>query len=67
MITTVSLVNICHHTWLRKMFFLVMRIFKTYSLSYFQICNTILLIIVTVLYVISPPGLFKIYLLYLFI
>ena len=33
---------------------LVMRIFKIYSLSNFQICNTVLLTIVTMLYIIFP-------------
>ena len=34
--------------------FLVIRIFRTYSLSNFQICSTVLLTIVTTLYTISP-------------
>ena len=52
MITTISLVNICHHTVI--IFFPVMRSFKIYSLSNFQICNMVLLIIVTMLYITSP-------------
>ena len=34
--------------------FLVIRIFSTHSLSNFQICNTVLLTIVTTLYTVSP-------------
>ena len=44
-ITTINLVNIL---------FLVMKTFKMYSLSNFQIYNTVLLTIVAMLYVISP-------------
>ena len=53
MITTISLDNIHQHTYLQN-FFLVMRTFKIYSLSNFQICNTVLLIIVAMLYITSP-------------
>ena len=38
----------------RVIFFLVMRIFKIYSLSSFQVCNMVLLTIVIMLYLISP-------------
>ena len=38
----------------RKDFFLVMRTFRVYSLSSFQICCTILLTVATMLYFISP-------------
>lgn len=51
MITTVSPVNICHHSY-KKNFFLVMRTFKIHSPNYFQISNTILTI-VTMLYITS--------------
>ena len=50
MITTISLVNIHHHS---HNFFLVMRTFKIYSLRNFQICNTVLLTIVILLYITS--------------
>ena len=40
MITTVSLVNICHHTYLQS-FYLVVRTFKIYPHSNFEICNTV--------------------------
>lgn len=33
---TRSLVNIHCHAWFKKIVFLAMKIFKTYSLSYFQ-------------------------------
>ena len=33
-----------------------MRILKTYSFSNFQICNTVLLTIVTMLYITSPEN-----------
>lgn len=46
---TISLVNIHHHTQSQNSF-LVMRSFKTYSLSIFQTCSTVLLITVTVQY-----------------
>ena len=52
---TVNLGTICHHTKL-YIFFLVMRTFKSYSLSNFQICNTILLTIVATLHI-TFPGL----------
>ena len=51
MITTVSLVNICH---IVTVFFLVMRTFKIYSLSNFPMCSTALLTIVTMLHI-TPP------------
>ena len=50
MITTISLVNICLNTGL-PIFFLVT--FKIYSFS-FQTCDTVLLAIVIMLYIISP-------------
>ena len=50
MITTVSLLNILHHTE----FFLVVRTFKIYSLSSCQIYTTELLTVVAVLYITSP-------------
>ena len=55
MTITVSLVNVCHlHNY--KCFFLVRRTLKSYSLTNFQICNTVVLGIVTML-CIMPPGL----------
>ena len=48
----ISLVNIHHHTV--TICFLVMRTFKIYSLSNLPIYNTVLLTIVTILYIISP-------------
>ena len=53
MITTVSLVNIHHHTDLYS-FLLVIRTFNIDSLSNFQMCSTVLLITVTMLYI-APP------------
>ena len=53
MITTISLVNIYHHTQLQD-FFLVMRTFMISSLSDFQIPNTVLLTTVTMLFITSP-------------
>ena len=44
----INLVNIHHHTELH-IFFLVVRTSKLYSLGNFQICNTVLLTIVTIL------------------
>ena len=52
MFTTIRVVNIYRHTVI--FFFLVMRTFKTYSLLNFQIYNTVLLTIVTMLYITSP-------------
>ena len=49
MLNTVSLVNIHPLTELKNNLFLVMRTFKIYSLSNFQICNTVLLTTVTML------------------
>ena len=43
-----------------KIFFLVTTTFKIYSLSNFQVYNTLLLTIVTMLYVITP-GLIYLY------
>ena len=48
MIAMINLVNIHHHTELH-IFFLVVRTSKLYSLGNFQICNTVLLTIVTIL------------------
>ena len=53
MITTVSLVNIHHHTDL-YLFLLVIRTFNIDCLSNFQMCSTVLLITVTMLYI-APP------------
>ena len=53
MITKISLVNIYHHIVIHT-FFLVMRTFKICSLSKLQIYNTVLLTIVTMLYIPSP-------------
>ena len=47
----VSTICLFRHT--HKIFFLVMRTYKNYSLSKFQICNTVLTI-VTMLYIASP-------------
>ena len=38
---TRSLVNIHCHAWFKKIVFLAMKIFKTYSLSYFQMAYSI--------------------------
>ena len=51
---TISLVNIYHHTV--KFFFLIMKTFKFYCLSSFQIYITVFLTIVTMLYI-TFPGL----------
>ena len=56
MITSVSLVNIHHHTYLH-IFLLLMETFKSCSLSNFQIYNTVLLTIVSMLYI-TPKDLF---------
>ena len=53
-ITTISLVNIHHYTKLQIFFFFVVRTFKIYSPSSFQIYSIVLLTIVTVLYITSP-------------
>ena len=50
MIIVIRLVNIHHYTELQFLF-LLMRTFKIYSPSNFQIYNTVSLTIVTVLYV----------------
>ena len=55
MSTTICLVNGQHVTSYN--FFLLMRILKTYSLSSFWIYKTVLLMIVTMLYNISPERL----------
>ena len=47
--TTISLVNISYHIYLSNIF-LVIRTLKIYSLYNFEICNTGLLTIVTMLY-----------------
>ena len=57
MITTVSLVNLHHQSQL-QFFFLGMRTFKTYILSNFQINNTVLLTIVTIMYMTSPGRIY---------
>ena len=51
MIATISLV-VCHHTQFQKLFF-VIRILKIYSHNNSQICNTVILTIVIMLYIIS--------------
>ena len=53
MIATISSVNIHYHIQLQFLF-LVMRTFKIYSLSNFQICKTVCLTIVTILYITFP-------------
>ena len=53
MITIISLVNICHHTF-TEYFFLVIRTFNVYSLSCFQICNAVLVTVIAMLDTISP-------------
>lgn len=52
---SINLVIIHHHTyyWQKKVF-LVMTTYKMYSLRKFQVYNTILFIIVIMLYIISP-------------
>ena len=55
MITTVRLVNLHHHTLLNFfLFLLVLKTFKIYPLSNFQIFDTVLLTLVTKLYVPFP-------------
>lgn len=49
MIITMSLVNIHHYSY--KICFLVIRTFTIYSLCNFQIYNTLLLTLVTMLYI----------------
>ena len=44
----------CKKTKIVINFFLMMRMFKVYSLSYFEIYNTVLLTTVTMMYVTSP-------------
>ena len=48
--SVVTSVTLCSY----KIFFLLMRTFKIYSLSNFQICNTVLSTIVNMLYITSP-------------
>lgn len=50
LITTVSVVNICHHA-VEKSVFLVTRTYKTYSLNNFQMCKMESLTRATTLYV----------------
>ena len=52
MLSTISLADIHHHTYLQNFF--PMRSFKIYTHSNFQIYNTVLLTIVTRLYITSP-------------
>ena len=52
MITIISLVNICHHTWLQNFVFLWWKLLR-YTLSNFQICKIMSLTIVPVLYITS--------------
>ena len=52
MIITISLVSIYYY--ILTIFFLVLKTLKYYSLSNFQIYNTVLLTIVTMLYITSP-------------
>ena len=59
MITTIDLVNIIHLTYLHN-FFLVIRTFKIYSPSNFQIYSKILLTFVTKLYTIYPERMYLI-------
>lgn len=47
-----KLMSIITHSY--KIFFLVIRTFKVYCFSNFQICNTVFLTPVTMLYIISP-------------
>ena len=55
MVNMISLVNVHHHTcYSYKIFFLVMRTFKIYYFSNLQICNTVLLTTVNMLYITSP-------------
>ena len=51
---TIGLVNICNHALCQNFSFLVMKTFKIYYLSNFHIYNTVLLTIVTILYITSP-------------
>ena len=57
MIITINLVT-CHTEL--QFFFLMMRAFKIYSLSNFQICNTVLLTIAILPYITFPQHLFYI-------
>ena len=57
----ISLVTICQHQSY-QIFFLVMRTFKIYFLSTFEICNTVLLTIVTMLYILHSHDIYFIYL-----
>ena len=59
MITTKALANTCI-TSHNEYFFFVVRTLKIYSLSNFQVYNTVLLTIITVLYIRSPELIFLI-------
>ena len=52
--TTVNLANIHHHKHTDFCFFLVITTFKMYFLSNFQICRTMFLTTIPVLYITSP-------------
>lgn len=52
MLTIICLVNVCPTTPNYSIFFLVMRMFRIYSLSNSQICDTVPT--VTMLYLITP-------------
>ena len=56
MIITISLVSIYYY--ILTIFFLVLKTLKYYSLSNFQIYNTVLLTIVTMLFTTSPELLY---------
>ena len=58
MITVISLGSIFFRKQLPKIFFPVMKTFKIYSLINFQIYTTILLTIVTMLYITSPGPIY---------
>ena len=58
MMATVSLVNVHHLIWIKKtkrkkFFFPVMRTLRIYLLNNFQICHTVVLTIVIMLYITS--------------
>ena len=69
--TTVNLANIHHHKHTNFCFFLVITTFKMYSLSNFQICNTMFLTTIPMLYITFPEliylvaGLFFFFFFYL--
>ena len=56
MLTTINLVNICH-----KIFFLVITTRKVYSISNIQVCNTVLLTLVTMMYMLVHFFLWYLY------